>query len=66
MSIWKKILVVVFGVWLLFYKPFVLFNHPHDPNNVLSWVQFGIGVFVVILIIAFFLQDKKQKYENKL
>jgi len=64
MAKWKKILIVLFGLWLLVYKPFVLFNHPDDPNNALSWAQFGVGLFIVIMIIVFFSQKKKQKYEN--
>lgn len=61
MANWKKILIVIFGFWLLVYKPFVAFNHPDDPNNALSWAQFGVGLFILILIVIYFLQNKKTK-----
>lgn len=64
MSRWKKLFIILCGLWFIIYKPFVAFNHPSDKNNVLSWVQFGLGLFVTILIIIYFLQNKKQKYEN--
>ncbi len=61
MATWKKVIIVIFGAWLLLYKPFVAFNHPNDPNNALSWAQFGVGLFITIMIAVYFWQNKKTK-----